>query len=138
VYFDPSEEQIETRRIARSLYDDGYFLVSDWCRRIPELTLGKWRDWEATEGFMDWWIELLPEQGGITLSDLKTLETEAMRCLLRGLREGDMGATRAVFQLLEKSNNTKEIADPEMDDWFSGGGQENGWMIEDKKRKGDK
>ena len=90
--FKPTEEQVKIRRSARAMYDSGVYLVGEWVARIPTLTLSKWRSWEGKAGFMDWWSELLPEHGGITLSDLRALEFEANKSLMRALMEGDMAA----------------------------------------------
>ena len=59
--FCASEEQVEIRRKARGLYDSGICLIGEWCRKIPALTVQKWKLWERTDGFMDWWTELFPE-----------------------------------------------------------------------------
>jgi hypothetical protein len=55
--FKPTEDQVNIRRTARSLYDSGLYLVGEWVARIPKLTLSKWRRWEDMDGFLDWWSE---------------------------------------------------------------------------------
>jgi len=129
--FNPTKEQTETRRSARSLYDNGLYLVGEWVKRIPKLTLFKWQNWEKTSGFLDWWTELLPEHGGITLSDLRALEFEANRSLMVAMIEGDMAATKIVIQMVSNVKESKEIADKSLDEWFASSDTEsNGWTKE--------
>tara|TARA_R110000737_G_scaffold267690_1_gene275242 strand:- start:315 stop:722 length:408 start_codon:yes stop_codon:yes gene_type:complete len=129
--FKPTQEQADTRRSARSLYDNGMYLVGEWVKRIPKLTLFKWQSWERTDGFFDWWAELLPEHGGVTLSDLRALEFEANRSLMTAMMEGDLGATKIVIQMVSNVKESKEIADKSLDDWFAASDTEkNGWTKE--------
>jgi hypothetical protein len=129
--FNPTKEQIEARRSARSLYDNGLYLVGEWVKRIPKLTLFKWNNWEKTSGFLDWWTELLPEHGGITFSDLRALEFEANRSLMVAMIEGDMAATKIVIQMVSNVKESKEIADRSLDEWFTSSDTENnGWTKE--------
>jgi hypothetical protein len=129
--FKPNQEQIEARRTARSLYDSGMYLVGEWVKRIPKLTLYKWQGWEKTDGFLDWWSELLPEHGGITLTDLKALEFEANRCLMAAMQEGDMAATKIVIQMVSHAKEAKAIEDKSLDEWFhSSEADDNGWTKE--------
>ena len=66
--FQPTNRQEDTRRRARDLYDNGYRLVGEWCRKLPDLTIGEWNQWERTEGFRGWWSEMFPEHAGVTLA----------------------------------------------------------------------
>ena len=125
--FHPSEEQVQIRRSARGLYDNGSYLVGEWVARIPTLTLFKWRGWEQTDGFLDWWSELLPEHGGITLSDLKALEFEANRSLMRALMDGDMAATKIVISMVSQARDAQQISDNSLEDWFDSSREQNGW-----------
>ena len=128
--FCASEEQVEIRRKARGLYDSGICLIGEWCRKIPALTVQKWKLWERTDGFMDWWTELFPEHGGVTISDLRALEFEANRSLMRGLLEGDMAATKMVIQMVSNAKDAQNISDKSMDEWFSSPEENNGWTQE--------
>ena len=125
--FKPTEEQVKVRRTARSLYDSGRYLVGEWVSRIPSLTLTKWRSWEEVKGFLDWWSELLPEHGGITLSDLKALEFEANRSLIRAMMEGDLAATKIVIQMVSNAKESQQIADKSLDEWYTTPDDVNGW-----------
>ena len=129
--FTPTKEQVEARRTARSLYDNGLYLVGEWVKRIPKLTLYKWTSWEKTEGFLNWWSELLPEHGGITLTDLKALEFEANRSLMAAMMEGDMSATKIVIQMVSNAKDAKQIEDKSLEEWFtSSDAENNGWTKE--------
>lgn len=125
--FKPTEEQVKVRRTARSLYDSGCYLVGEWVSRIPCLTLSKWRSWEEVKGFLDWWSELLPEHGGITLSDLRALEFEANRSLIRAMMEGDLAATKIVIQMVSNAKESQQIADKSLDEWYTTPDDVNGW-----------
>jgi hypothetical protein len=128
--FKPTPEQKETRQVARSLYDQGYRLVGEWCRRIPHLTTKVWSTWETQEGFKDWWEELFPEHAGTTVYDLKALEFEANRAIMMGLVDGDLGAAKLAIQMVQNANMA-QMHDSALDEWFSDGGEEdNGWMPE--------
>lgn len=126
--FEPTKEQESIRRQARGLYDSGMCLVGEWCRQIPKLTMTKWKIWEQDEYFVNWWTELFPEHSGITLADLKALEFEANRTLMRGLLEGDIQATKIVIQMVNSAKDSRVIADKSMDEWFNAPQQTmNGW-----------
>jgi|TARA_R100000655_G_scaffold22701_1_gene45827 hypothetical protein len=128
--YQPSDIQIETRQVARSLYDQGYRLVGEWCRRIPQLTPKLWGAWEREDGFQDWWSELFPEHAGTTISDLRALEFEANRALMMGLADGDLGAAKLVVQMVQNAQ-LNQHADSTLEEWFSEGSEEdNGWMPE--------
>tara|TARA_R100001129_G_scaffold122055_1_gene84918 strand:+ start:143 stop:535 length:393 start_codon:yes stop_codon:yes gene_type:complete len=128
--YQPSDIQIETRQVARSLYDQGYRLVGEWCRRIPQLTPKLWGTWEREDGFQDWWSELFPEHAGTTISDLRALEFEANRALMMGLADGDLGAAKLVVQMVQNAQ-LNQHADSTLEEWYSEGSEEdNGWMPE--------
>ena len=81
--FYPSDEQITVRTKSRRLFDQGYKLIGEIAKRIPELTMQKWRKWEGQTGFMDWWSDLFPEHSSLTVADLRALEYCASEaCLL--------------------------------------------------------
>jgi hypothetical protein len=82
------------------------------------------------DGFLDWWSELLPEHGGITLSDLRALEFEANRTLMRALMEGDMVATKIVIQMVGNAKESQQISDKSLDEWYSTPDDVNGWTEE--------
>ena len=128
--FCPSEEQVQIRRSARGLYNNGMYLGGEWVARIPTLTLSKWRNWENTKGFMDWWSELLPEHGGVTLSDLKALEFEANKSLMRAMMEGDLAATKIVISMVSQAREAEKITDNGMEEWFDSSTEQNGWTQE--------
>jgi len=128
--FKPTSIQAETRQLARSLYDQGYRLIGEWCRRIPYLTPKIWSEWELTDGFQDWWTELFPEHAGTTITDLRALEFEANRALMSGLIDGDLSAAKLVVQMVQNAN-LKQSRDSTLEEWFSEGSEdENGWMPE--------
>jgi len=125
-----TREQEKIRAAARALYDSGYCLVGEWVKRIPSFTIKKWTSWERLDGFMEWWIEVFPEHNGVTISDLRALEFEAGRTLLRALQEGDMAATKVVLQMVNSMREAQTIADKGMDEWFNPPVEENGWDAE--------
>ena len=128
--FEPNDIQKDVRTVARSLYDQGYRLVGEWCRRIPKLTPKVWNSWEREDGFQDWWVELFPEHAGTTISDLRALEFEANRALMSGLIEGDLGAAKLVIQMVQNAQ-LNQHSDSTLEEWFSEGSEdENGWMPE--------
>tara|TARA_R100000664_G_C2750680_1_gene138008 strand:- start:183 stop:581 length:399 start_codon:yes stop_codon:yes gene_type:complete len=128
--FQATKEQEKIRNSARALYDSGHCLVGEWVKRIPSFTMQKWNTWERTSGFMEWWIEVFPEHNGVTISDLKALEFEAGKALLRSLYEGDMAATKIVIQMINSAKEAKAIGDKSMDQWFEASVVENGWDAE--------
>lgn len=128
--FSATKRQQCIRRSARALYDSGLCLVGEWVKRIPELTLAKWLEWEKQPGFMEWWVELFPEHNGITITDLKALEFEASRSLMNALLAGDMKATQMVIQMVSSAREAKGINDKGMDEWFDPPASDNGWEKE--------
>jgi len=70
----PTEEQVKVRSRARRLYDDGYRLIGEWCMKIPELTMRKWKRWESDGGFLGWWTDLFPEHASVTIADLRVVQ----------------------------------------------------------------
>jgi hypothetical protein len=127
--FIATKEQEQVRKSARSLYDSGMCMVGDWVRRIPSLTMKKWGIWEKTEGFMEWWIELFPEHAGVTVTDLRALEFEAARALMKAVTEGDLQATKVVIGMVSTAKEAQGIGDKSMDEWFSPP-EDNGWEKE--------
>ena len=128
--FEATREQSDIRSSARALYDNGMCMVGDWVRRIPSLTMRKWAVWERTEGFMEWWIELFPEHAGITVTDLRALEFEAAKALMKAVTEGDLQATKIVIGMVSSAKEAQQIGDRSMDEWFAepdGGGWEQEW-----------
>ena len=125
-----SKQQHNIRRSARGLYDAGLCLVGEWVKRIPELTLAKWLEWEKQPGFMEWWVELFPEHNGITITDLKALEYEAGRSLMNSLLAGDLKAAQMVVQMVNSAKEAQTINDKGMDEWFNPPNKENGWEKE--------
>ena len=130
--FEPTDEQIQVRRLVRNMYNEGDCLVAQWVVSIPSFSLQKWNEWQNLEGFQAWWLELLPEQGGLTVTDLKTLEFEVGRSLLQLLKDDDPKAVTAVLSLINSSTTTQEIADNGVEDWYASSSKGNGWKIEDK------
>ena len=127
--FVATKDQEKVRKSARALYDSGMCLVGDWVRRIPCLTMKKWGVWEKTSGFMEWWIEMFPEHAGITVTDLRALEFEAARALMKAVTEGDLHATKVVIGMVSTAKEAQGIGDRSMDDWFSPP-DTNGWEKE--------
>jgi len=128
--FQSTKEQQKIRRSARALYDSGLCLVAEWVKRIPEFTLKKWTVWERSDGFMEWWIEVFPEHNGITITDLRALEFEANRSLMRAVMEGDMAATKIVIGMVNSAKEAQSIGDKSMDEWFNPPSEKNGWERE--------
>ena len=128
--FYPTKEQQQVRKKARELYDLGICLIGEWCRKIPALTLTKWKKWEVQDGFENWWTELFPEHGGVTLFDIKALEFEANKALMRGLLDGDMAATKMVVHMVSTAKEAQEINDKSLDEWFTQPTEKNGWTKE--------
>jgi|TARA_R100000084_G_scaffold12961_1_gene4417 hypothetical protein len=124
----PTEEQVRIRSKARRLYDDGYRLIGEWCSKIPELTMKKWRVWEAEGGFFDWWTDLFPEHASVTLADLRALEFEANRALMANVSEGDMQAVQMVIKMIGLQEARESSQSSSMDSWFSGTEEENDWI----------
>mgnify|MGYP003126348938 CR=1 FL=1 len=128
VFFEPTDKQKAIRRECRVLYDQGYRLVGDWCSRIPELTLRTWQSWERQEGFLSWWTDFFPEHGTVSEADLRALEFEANKAIMEKVREGDMSAVNMVLKLIGLAQSRESVGkESDMDDWFSGYHQDNGW-----------
>jgi hypothetical protein len=128
--FESTREQEKIRRSARALYDSGLCLVGEWVKRIPEFTMKKWAIWERSDGFMEWWVEVFPEHNGITITDLRALEFEANRSLMRAVMEGDMAATKIVIGMVNSAKEAQSIGDKSMDEWFNPPLEKNGWEKE--------
>jgi len=116
--FMPSDEQRTIRSQARRLYDTGFRLIGELCTKIPNLTLRKWRLWEKQGGFMDWWVELFPEHSEMCLSDLRALEFEAIRCLMKSLSGGDLQAVGLVIKMMGIAQ-AREMTEGIEDSWFA-------------------
>ena len=129
--FQPTKKQQEIRHRARQLYDDGYRLVGEWCRKIPDLTMNEWNQWERTEGFRSWWSDMFPEHAGVSLSDLRALEFEANRALMEALADGDLSAAQMVIRMVQAAAVTQEVASMSAEEWFAVE-QKNGWLAEVK------
>jgi len=129
--FQPTKKQQEIRHRARQLYDDGYRLVGEWCRKIPDLTMNEWNQWERTEGFRSWWSDMFPEHAGVSVSDLRALEFEANRALMEALADGDLSAAQMVIRMVQAAAVTQEVASMSAEEWFAVE-QKNGWLAEVK------
>ena len=79
---------------------------------------------------MEWWIEVFPEHNGITITDLRALEFEANRSLMRAVLEGDMVATKIVIGMVNSAKEAQNIGDKSMDEWFNPPSADNGWEKE--------
>ena len=119
--FVPTDEQRIIRSHARRLYDKGHRLVGELCSHIPELTLQKWRSWEKRTGFLDWWVDLFPEHGRLCLADMRALEYESNRALMKAVATGDLTAVGLVIKMIGLSQ-AREEAKTGSDDWFTGNG----------------
>jgi hypothetical protein len=128
--FVPTEEHKKVRRQARDLYDRGFRLVGEWCRKIPALTLSVWAGWESQAGFLVWWSELFPEHGEVTLADLKAMEFEANRCIMTALGEGDLSAAQLVLKMVTAARAAKTAEDSSLGEWFAATERGNGWVAE--------
>lgn len=117
--FRPTQEMIEVRRVARRLYDQGLRLVGEWCSKIPSLTPKVWKCWERLDGFMDWWTELFPEHGNVTLSDLQALEFEANKTLMNALAGGDLQAVGMVIKMMGLRSASAVSDESGLEDWFT-------------------
>jgi hypothetical protein len=124
----PTEEQVKVRSRARRLYDDGHRLIGEWCMKIPELTMRKWKLWEGEGGFLGWWTDLFPEHASVTIADLRALEFEANRALMASVSEGDMQAVQMVIKMIGMQDAREGSGATSVDNWFSGGEEENDWI----------
>ena len=116
--FKPDEKQERIRRQARGLYDQGFRLVGEWCRKIPDLSPSDWHSWERTGGFLEWWVEMFPEHAGTTACDLRALEFEANRAIMLALSDGDLSAAQLVMKMSAAAAASAETQDATLDDWF--------------------
>jgi len=128
--FVPTENHRRIRREARDLYDRGYRLVGEWCRKIPELTLNRWQSWEKQPGFLDWWSDLFPEHGEVTFADLKSMEFEANRAIMMALAEGDLNAAKLVISMVTAAKAAGISEDSGISEWFASPEGGNGWVAE--------
>lgn len=129
--FRPTEEQERVRSKVRRMYNQGQRLVGEWCGKIPELTMRKWGKWERSVGFLDWWSDLFPEHGLVTIADLRALEFEANKALMANLAEGDMQAVSMVLKMVSlASNRSDQAAEDSLDEWFIVDPGNNGWIDE--------
>tara|TARA_R110002167_G_scaffold120202_2_gene297966 strand:- start:1182 stop:1610 length:429 start_codon:yes stop_codon:yes gene_type:complete len=119
--FDPSDAQVDVRRSVRMLYNEGFCMVTQWISEIPSFTMKKWEAWQGEAGFWDWWLEMIPEHSGITTADVKMLEFETLRALVKGLRDDNMGAVKAAMSLTQNANQTDGVNDDGLDDWWDAG-----------------
>jgi hypothetical protein len=117
--FEPTEEQIDIRSQVRRLYDQGVKMVGQWCHRIPNLTIRKWNKWMSEEHFLDWWIEMFPEHGCITMVDIRALEYESTQTLMENISNGDMQAVQLAMKMVEMARERSEVtSDQSLDKWF--------------------
>ena len=126
--FRPSREQVSIRSKARRYFDQGHRLIGEIAKRIPELTMKKWREWEKTAGFLDWWSDLFPEHSQLTLADLRALEYAASNALLEAMSKGDIGAVGMVVRLMSLAQQKDEMKDTEAEDWYSQSNSEEKWL----------
>ncbi len=125
--FYPSDEQVQVRAKARRLFDQGYKLIGEIAKRIPELTMQKWRKWEGQTGFMDWWSDLFPEHSTLTVADLRALEYCASEALLTALANGEISAVGMVIKLKQLALAKETNGDSDAEDWYSNASEEN-WL----------
>ena len=125
--FHPSEEQLLVRAKARRLFDEGYRLIGELSKRIPELTMRKWRLWEGQSGFLDWWSDMFPEHSQLSLCDLRALEYSASQALLASLSRGEIGAVGLVIKLMSLAQAKEESRDTEAEDYYASVSDEN-WL----------
>lgn len=125
--FYPSDEQITVRTKSRRLFDQGYKLIGEIAKRIPELTMQKWRKWEGQTGFMDWWSDLFPEHSSLTVADLRALEYCASEALLAALANGEISAVGMVIKLKQLALAKETSGDSDAEDWYSNASEEN-WL----------
>lgn len=127
--FSPTKHQKMVRDRVRDLYDQGFCLVSQWAKMIPDFTVNDWRLWDQEDGFMDWWVELIPENSGLTMADAKAMTVEASIALIEGVRSGDTRAISALLALASSAQSSQQVSDNEVDSWFeSGEKQPNRWL----------
>jgi len=126
--FHPTIKMEATRKAARGLYDLGLRMVGEWARKIPDFSLSEWKEWEQSEGFLDWWSEVFPEHAGICLADLRALEFEANRTLMMALAEGDVQAAKVVVQIVTQAKQAQGSTDMSLEEWFTSADKgTNGW-----------
>tara|TARA_R110002020_G_scaffold57022_4_gene157210 strand:+ start:702 stop:974 length:273 start_codon:yes stop_codon:yes gene_type:complete len=81
--------------------------------------MGKWKRWMSVDGFMDWWVEMFPEHGSITIFDIRALEYESTQTLMAQISEGDMQAVQMAMKMVEMSRERTEVSsDQSLDKWF--------------------
>ena len=125
--FRPSDEQVRVRSAARRLYDSGCRLIGEMAKRIPELTMQKWRVWEGQAGFLDWWSDLFPEHSALTACDLRALEYSASQALLAALAKGEISAVGMVIKLKQLAQAKEATSDTDAEEWYSSSTEEN-WL----------
>ena len=129
--FYPTDQQIKTRKEVRSLYDQGYRLVVQWCKKLPDLTMQDWRSWESQDGFLDWWSDFLPEHATMTLADLRALEYEANAALMLRVTEGDPAAIQIVLKISQMAHERTALgSDESLEAWFKAA-SDNTWVIDE-------
>ena len=129
--FFPTDQQIKTRKEVRALYDQGYRLVAQWCKKLPDLTMNEWRSWECQNGFLDWWTDFMPEHGTMTLADLRALEYEANSALMERVTEGAPAAIQIVLKISQMVHDRTNIGtDESLESWFEAA-SENSWIVDE-------
>lgn len=135
--FCPTPEQEDVRELVRELIDDDSrtnLLVADWVKEIDFFTFEMWEDWQLIDGFSVWWLQAIPEHKGLMPADIRMLEYQAVRALMVGLRSDDPAAIRAALSLANNANNTNDVVDDGVNDWFSAGSDAKAWSIPDKSK----
>jgi hypothetical protein len=129
--FNPTDHQIKARREVRALYDLGYRMVGQWCKKLPDMTMSRWRSWESQSGFMDWWTDMLPEHSAMTVADLRALEYEANIALMERVTTGDPAAIQIVLKMSQMASERSSLgSDESLEQWFQAAA-ENNWIVDE-------
>ena len=102
-------------------------LIGEIVKRIPELTIRKWKLWEGDKGFLDWWSDLFPEHSQLSVCDLRAMEYQASQALLSALSRGDVSAVGMVIKLMSLAQAKEATEDAAIEDWYNSTSDEN-WL----------
>lgn len=137
--FLPDKRMEEFRKLARNQYDSGNLMVAGWCKASTSamkrgVSITEWRQWEALDGFQDWWSELFPEFGGITIADLRAAEHE----FWAGMVEGLVAREAWAFGIYAKAASAQKAAEQhnqsQLEEWLEES-PASGWITQTAEAK---
>ena len=127
------------RKLARNQYDSGNLMVAGWCKASNAamkrgISITEWRQWEALDGFQEWWAETIPEIGGITISDLRAAEHE----FWSGMVEGLVAREPWAFSIYAKAATAQKAAEQhnesQLEEWLEES-PASGWITQTAEAK---